>query len=270
MRYNEKRKCILKKKFRAKDHTCWQEKGEKEDKPFIIVCVATWCLNPGITSSCCFLLTLLCFLLTPSSRSLSQIPSKIYVSTCVITVSQVLPSQSLKPPSVIATQLGTSKIVIDTVISVHWSFRPPCTSSTALFLRSCFSSSNLHWLFGLWQIPRRYPWVSKKSLFSLLWSLAVYLFTALLRISWSLLATSRSFFFPHFLLCSGNIPNWVISIYVSTKGMVNCWSVLHLFTGTYCAMHCTEQRPKIETIHLNTLYLQCVCFPFRKKILFHL
>lgn len=195
MRYNEKRKCILKKKFRAKDHTCWQEKGEKEDKPFIIVCVATWCLNPGITSSCCFLLTLLCFLLTPSSRSLSQIPSKIYVSTCVITVSQVLPSQSLKPPSVIATQLGTSKIVIDTVISVHWSFRPPCTSSTALFLRSCFSSSNLHWLFGLWQIPRRYPWVSKKSLFSLLWSLAVYLFTALLRISWSLLATSRSFFF---------------------------------------------------------------------------
>lgn len=216
-----------------------------------------------------FLLTLLYILFTSSSRSWSQIPSKIYACTGVITVSQVLLSESIKLASVKATQAGTSKIIIDRVISVHKSFWPLCTSRTALFIQSCFSSRNLHWLLGSQQVPHRYPWVSKKSLFSLLWSLPVYLFSAFLRIPWSLLATyisSCSFFSPlPFVFWKHPQTEEYALIYVSTKGMVSCWSVLHLFMATRCAIHCTEEGPKIEAIHLNRWCLQCGFFPIQKE-----
>lgn len=54
-------------------------------------------------------------------------------------------------------------------------------------------------------------------------------------------------------------------IYASTKGMVSCWSVLHLFMATRCAIRCTEERPKIETIHLNRWCLQYGFFPIQKE-----
>lgn len=91
------------------------------------------------------------------------------------------------------------------------SFWSLCTSSNVLLLQSCFSSSNLHWLFRLQQILHRYPREPKKNLFYPLQSLSVYMLTVLPMISWSLLAISHIFFTPILLEI---FPNWVISPYL--------------------------------------------------------
>lgn len=111
----------------------------------------------------------------------------------------------------------------------------------------------------------KYPGEPKKNLFHPLQSLSVY-HCAHCSSHDPLISAC---YISHFLYTypSGNIPK-LSNLPWSMCTQESSWSALYLFTGTYCAIHCTKKKKtEICTHSLIGLHF---CFLCQKKILVHL